>query len=155
MMELYLMRHAEALLTGGTVRSDDERPLSARGEAQAQHIAEQLLSKGVALGGIIASPLRRTQQTAAILSEALGIRPVQSSRFLAPSGGIPRLQAILPKKSPAGGLLLIGHQPDMGMLAASLVEIDCGFSPATLAAFHRASDRKPWELRFILTPAFR
>ena len=149
-MKLYLMRHAEALVTNGKIRSDEERPLSTRGRAQARSIGDQLRRRGHPLSQILSSPLLRTRETAAIISEVFGL-PVETTPHLAPSGTVLRLSLILPKKSLDAGVLLVGHQPDVGMLAASLAPLSNGFSPATLAAFETATGPKGWTLLFVLT----
>ncbi len=72
--ELYLMRHADAvpseeeIIAGG---SYDDQPLSQKGRRQALALGARL--KSVPFDVIYASPLRRTQETAAPLAEALGL----------------------------------------------------------------------------------
>jgi len=70
--ELYLIRHADAVpnledvVAGG---SYDDQPLSHKGRRQALALVERL--KSLDFSVMYASPLRRTQETAAPLAEAL------------------------------------------------------------------------------------
>ena len=49
-MELYLIRHADAIALGeNNVHTDEDRPLSAAGQQQAKELASGLQKKGVAL----------------------------------------------------------------------------------------------------------
>ena len=67
-MELYLIRHADALALGERGITDDaERPLSEQGENQCRTLAHGLLQKGITLDGLVASPLVRAKQTADLL----------------------------------------------------------------------------------------
>ena len=73
---------------------------------------------------ILASPYRRTVQTAEAVARALGGVTLQNEPFLAsgmdPQAAFDGLQAY----GWAGSLLLVGHQPDIGQLAASLLGIN-------------------------------
>lgn len=77
--ELYLIRHADAVPTlqemaAGIPENYDDQPLSAKGQKQAQALFERI--KTIPFATLYASPLLRTQQTAAPLAEALGL-PIQ------------------------------------------------------------------------------
>lgn len=77
--ELYLMRHADAVPTleelEAMVSGDyDDQPLSQKGRLQAQALGTRL--KSIEFSAIYASPLRRTQETAAPLLESSGL-PLQ------------------------------------------------------------------------------
>src|SRR5262249_10956718 len=64
-MELYLIRHADAVALGeNNVQTDEDRPLTSVGEQQAKALATGLQRKGVALQLILTSPLLRARQTA-------------------------------------------------------------------------------------------
>ena len=67
-MELYLIRHADALALGERGISEDaERPLSEKGEDQARAAAAALRKRGIELDRLYTSPLLRAHQTADIL----------------------------------------------------------------------------------------
>src|SRR4051812_10843184 len=63
-MEIYLIRHAEAVALGeNNVNADEDRPLTPAGETQSKAIATGLQRKGVAFQLILTSPLLRARQT--------------------------------------------------------------------------------------------
>jgi broad specificity phosphatase PhoE len=72
--ELYLIRHADAVPSLEDIASGssyDDQPLSHKGRLQAQALARRL--KDVPFVALYASPLRRTQETAAPLAEAFSL----------------------------------------------------------------------------------
>lgn len=110
------MRHAEAEAVGAG--GDAARALSARGRAQALAAAEGLRSLGIALDRILASPLRRAQETAALLAPALGHPPIETAPVL--DGGAPP-EALLAALGACGDeerVALVGHMPVLGALVA-------------------------------------
>lgn len=84
---LYLVRHGEAehnvLRVGSSLPEITERHLTDRGKEQIRAAAELLA--GQSIDAIIASPLVRTQETAAIISEKTGI-PVETDDRLHETG---------------------------------------------------------------------
>lgn len=114
-MDLILWRHAEAVESGVDV-PDLERPLTARGERQAARMAAWLNRQLPATTRVLASPAQRTQQTAMALERKFRTVPA-----IAPDAGAQALleAARWPKaKEP---VLIIGHQPTLGLVAAQLL----------------------------------
>ncbi|MCZ8074272.1 MAG: histidine phosphatase family protein [Paucibacter sp.] len=123
-MDLILWRHAEAELLpeGGT---DVARRLTPKGERQAQRMAAWLNSRLAANCRVIASPAVRTHRTALALGRDLHLLPA-----LLPDA---EPQALLeaagwsvtgPGPDPGAGaapVLLVGHQPTLGRVAALLL----------------------------------
>lgn len=73
---LHLLRHGETVLTpekrfSGSGGPDPE--LSAVGRHQAQAVAAALAERGGAVDAVVASPLRRCQETAAAVADRLGL----------------------------------------------------------------------------------
>jgi broad specificity phosphatase PhoE/ribonuclease HI len=69
---LLLVRHGETELSGKRFSGRGDAPLSARGEEQAAAVAKRLSTvEGVA--AVVASPLRRTRSTAAVVGGMLGL----------------------------------------------------------------------------------
>ncbi len=121
-VQLYLVRHAIAEERGEAWPDDRLRPLSRDGVLRLRKQAAGLVALGVTFDEILTSPLVRTRQTADLLKEALPARPkVIEFPPLAP-GGKPRdvLQG-LKAHARRTSLALVGHEPDMGELAAALI----------------------------------
>jgi phosphohistidine phosphatase len=113
-MELILWRHAEA--EDGF--HDMERQLTAKGVKQADKMAAFLHARLPEETRILVSPAKRTQQTAQALTKNFITDPT-----IAP-GASP--QAILNasgwlKGSDEGCVLIVGHQPVLGEVAALLL----------------------------------
>ena len=116
-MDLILWRHCDA----GEPVEDDlvddlQRPLTPRGEKQARRMAEWLNRFLPASTRILSSPALRTRQTA----DALGRKP-RIVTALAP--GSSHSQALAAARWPDSRepVLLVGHQPMLGQLAAYLM----------------------------------
>jgi phosphohistidine phosphatase len=111
-MDLILWRHAEA----AEGEPDSTRPLTDKGRRQAERMAHFLSARLPPNTRILASPALRAQQTAAALS----------THFItAPNIGVhatPQTAIAAAGWPLAGGsVLLVGHQPWMGELAALLL----------------------------------
>lgn len=120
-MELYILRHADAEELGGAIRSDSERPLTAKGKKQARYVAEGLRALEVAFDAILASPYVRAMQTAEIVTDLLKLSDKLQSAFdLAPDGDPRKLMSEL-KKRRAASVLLVGHEPYLSQLISVLL----------------------------------
>lgn len=114
-MDLILWRHAEAelLREGGT---DLERCLTRKGERQAIRMAEWLNRRMAASTRVLVSPAQRTRATAAALGRELRILP-----SLAPDASVADLLAAARWPVSNEPVLIVGHQPTLGLLAAQLL----------------------------------
>jgi phosphohistidine phosphatase len=122
-MELYFLRHADAVAIGeNNVQTDEDRPLSDEGQAQSGKIAAGLQRKGVAFQLILTSPLLRARQTAeGILKAWTGTPPeIQICQQLAPEIKARKLAKIL-KQFQHEPVALIGHEPDLSTWGAWLI----------------------------------
>jgi phosphohistidine phosphatase len=114
-MDLILWRHAEALEPeDGSV--DLDRALTPRGERQAARVAHWLNQHLPATTRVLVSPARRCQQTAAALE-----RKFKTVSALAPDGTAPGLLAAARWPDAKEPVLVIGHQPTLGYVAAYLM----------------------------------
>lgn len=114
---------------------DESRELSARGIADVEALGRRLGAIGWSPALVAASPLLRAQETARrILHEAGVATPITTLRELDPSRGSPdSVLEALAEHPPAVHVVLVGHQPLLGMLAHRLTGSEVPFSPATLA----------------------
>ena len=145
------MRHAEAEKMGGLVKRDAERPLTDYGRSQAKAVAAELKRRGLAQTLVLCSPYVRTAQTAHIITEALRLRPPQTAEEIAATGYAPNLNALLQKFPGENTVIMIGHQPDIGMAVEQVMGFEFGFSPATLIAFEK-KDSEPWRYLWMVKP---
>jgi phosphohistidine phosphatase len=119
MMFLYLVQHAEAK----TEEEDPARDLTARGCIDIEDVAHQLKRLNVQVGRIWHSGKTRAKSTASVLAS-----------HIRPRGGVSEAPGLAPQDDPeiwAGRLatmdediLLVGHLPHLGRLAALLMSGD-------------------------------
>lgn len=122
MVQLYLVRHAIAEERGVAWPDDALRPLTADGRARMRKAAKGLAHLGMSVDVVLTSPLVRARQTAEILAAAFdGQPPVVLFEPLTPDAGQTALLDALRKHSRKPRLALVGHEPDLGALAARLI----------------------------------
>lgn len=121
-LELYLIRHGEAAERGKEYPDDSKRPLTSQGMARLRKEAHALNELGVTFEEIITSPLVRTRQTADTLAEVLKGKPsVSASDALAPAGTSAAVIQELGRHMRKARIALVGHEPNIGELAARLI----------------------------------
>jgi len=114
-MDLILWRHAEAQLAREG-QDDLERPLTSKGERQAQRMAEWLNQRIAHSTRILVSPALRTQQTA----HALG-KSFKTVAAIAPDAAPEAVLKAARWPDASEPVLVVGHQPTLGLVAALLL----------------------------------
>lgn len=124
-MDLILWRHAQAQmllsedgesLLPFELERDLARTLTPKGQRQAERMAEWLNQRLPDTTRVLASPAVRTQQTAT----ALG-RKVRTLDTLNPLASVEDLLAAARWPVSRDPVLIVGHQPTLGLLAARLL----------------------------------
>jgi phosphohistidine phosphatase len=114
-MDLILWRHAEAQLQREG-QTDLQRALTPKGERQAARMAEWLNRRLAESTRVLASPALRCQQTV----KALG-RSFKTVDRLAPDASVDDLLAAVRWPDANEPVLVVGHQPTLGLVAARLL----------------------------------
>jgi len=114
-MDLILWRHAEAEIAAPG-QDDLQRSLTPKGERQARRMAAWLNHRLAATTRVLVSPALRCRQTA----EALG-REVRIVPSIAPDAPIAALIEASRWPKASEPVLICGHQPTLGLLAAHLL----------------------------------
>src|SRR5262249_7119609 len=91
--------------------------------------------RSVTLHAIVTSPYVRARDTGTLLAGELGVKVFETSPLLSSRGTPPPIEPLVEKFRAGASLLLVGHQPDMGMLASALCGASVSFSTAAVAAF--------------------
>ena len=147
-MDLILWRHAEAV--DGT--PDHARELSTKGSKQAGKIGAFLQQHLPDDHRILVSPSTRTQQTVAALTDNFTLAPT-----IAPGA---TAQAVLQaaRWPDAGGtVLVVGHQPTLGEVAAQLLGCEghsLSIKKGALWWFSQREGADQVTLRLVITPDF-
>ncbi len=145
-MELILWRHAEA--EDGA--PDMKRRLTAKGEKQAEKMAAFLRSRLPPHTRILVSPALRTQQTAQALTKRFetepAVGPGSDARTVLQAAGWPDHK---------GCVLVVGHQPYLGEIAALLMsDSDASFSVKKGAIWWLDNRDGNAALRLAISPDF-
>ena len=126
-IELYLVRHAIAAERGPKYPDDRLRPLTPAGAKQFAKSVPGLVEMDAVIDFVLTSPLVRARETATLL--AAGLKP-----------------------KPA----LVGHEPDLGELAARLLgargSVEFKKGAVCLIQVDGATPGGPGTLRWMLTP---
>jgi phosphohistidine phosphatase len=158
--ELYIMRHGIAVMRGAAAFLDDtKRPLTPEGKQKTRAIASGLVRLGFEADWIVTSPLVRAVETAEIVGELLSSKPpLDFCDALRPGGSGEALIAFLAKRPKCRRVLVVGHEPDLGELAARLIgagrnaHMQFKKGGCCLITFNEFPPKSPGQLVWWLTP---
>ena len=119
MIELHFLRHAHAGDPEAWDGPDAARPLSDKGEKQADRLGRFLAGVRFAPDAIITSPKLRARQTAEIVAGHLGISVAEDDR-LASGFDVATVDAILADAGDPSRPVLVGHDPDFSDIVGAL-----------------------------------
>jgi len=157
-MEVLLFRHGPAEAAGAAGPSDADRALTDLGRERTLRAAQGLARVVDRPGALLSSPKKRAYQTACLLGEVFDLS-VEAHESLAREEVGP-LERLLRERT-EGAVVLIGHEPTLGRLAASLLgvapgagEVEVKKAGAVLveAALHPYDAPGPARLRMALPP---
>lgn len=170
---LYLMRHGAAEDTAPTGRDADRR-LTFAGRVTVERVALALRGSGErSIGQVIASPFVRAQETAEIMRAILCPHvDIDTDEDLTPDGSAYDLAARL--CSARLDTLLVGHQPNIEMVARAIIarpsytgplagpaarpsgppaRLPSGFRTATVVGFQLEGRPPPYALALAIDPS--
>ena len=147
-MELILWRHAEAV----DGLPDMERALTDKGLKQAERMASFLRSRIPQDTHILVSPAKRAQQTAYALTRHFITEPA-----IAPNCSVTSLLNAANWPNGDGCVLIVGHQPVLGEVAARLLcDNHVSFSVKKGAVYWLTRRPHEWDfqtnLRLVIAP---
>jgi phosphohistidine phosphatase len=149
-LDLILWRHADA--EDGML--DDARKLTAKGEKQAQQVGRWLKFHLPEGARILVSPAKRAQQTAI----ALGLE-FETTRELGTGASVISVMAAAGWPNAKGAVVVVGHQPTLGRIAAALLsgdEADWSIKKGSVWWFSNRlhDDENQTILRVVMSPEF-
>ena len=158
-MKLYLVRHAIAEDRPPDHGDDSLRPLTEKGREKMTRIASGLGQLGVTPDLIVCSPYVRARQTASILAKVLKYEEkLVYSNSLMPLSEPDDMIGEINEKYSVGELMLVGHEPNLSMLASVLLagnpDLPINFKKGgicCLSVNDLLGDRKA-ELEWLVTP---
>jgi phosphohistidine phosphatase len=121
-MMIYIVRHAWAYHHGDARWPDDsQRPLEAKGAKRFRRVVERLVEGGFDPAIVATSPYVRCRQTADIVAELVAGSPeVVELEALQPGSDFEAL-VDWTRRQDGASVCWVGHAPDVGRLAATLV----------------------------------
>lgn len=125
-MRLYLVRHAEA----APGEPDELRALTDAGRTAARSLGERLDREGVRPDAVLTSPLLRARETGAAIARATGAEAATDER-LGPGADLDAVRAAVAGRGAT--VVVVGHQPDCGVIAHALTGSAVDFPPGGLA----------------------
>jgi phosphohistidine phosphatase len=151
-MRLILVQHGEAVPEG----VDPARPLTERGREDVKQLAAFLGGAGVRVARVVHSGKLRAQDSATILTPAIGAdATVVMEKRLSPSDSPVYLCETA--NTWHEDTLVVGHQPFMSRLTSRLVlgveqPVIVDFTPGTAVCLARRPVTRAWFLAWVLAP---
>jgi len=155
--EIYLVRHGVAEERGDAWPDDAKRPLTDDGMSRMRKSVRGLARVGVSCDVVLTSPLVRARQTAEIVAAGLTPRPsLVTVDSLAPDGSFAAVIADLEKYARKARIALVGHEPNIGELAARLIgsrhAVEFKKGAVCRVDLEALPPSGPGQLRWLLTP---
>ncbi len=156
-MILYVMRHAEAV-EGSDSLQEEWRYLTEKGRVETKKVSSTLVKYSPKPRLTITSPLTRAVQTAEIAAEkACRKNVVVASGLLLPGADLGELVAYLKGCRDAKRVMVIGHEPQLGSLVATLLgredaAISLKKSACVTLKLDPGADDKPASFLWYLVP---
>jgi phosphohistidine phosphatase len=159
MMRVYLIRHAAAFERDPKRWPDDGlRPLTPEGVKKFRKAAAGLERLAGTVSRVLTSPLARARQTAEILTSVTRWPRAQEIAELAPGHNPVEVLALVRDQS-VGSVALIGHEPGLSQLLATMVagadsRMECELKKGGAASLHFPSAVRAGHARleWLVTP---
>ncbi len=142
-MKVFLIRHGDADADIPEGLEDEARALTSRARlALPGHFGALVARIGIP-NVLLMSPLVRAVQTATLLSQALRYEgPMRANRTLFPDGPVGAIEGLLAERL-GETVVLVGHQPSMGSIAAHFLGLPSfpkPVQPGTVIGIERPDD---------------
>ena len=130
MKKLYLIRHAKSSWKNNLL-GDIDRPLNKRGKRDAPFMGKRLQKYGVQPDLLISSPAKRARKTARIIAREIDLPPkkiiLADKIYFGDPGDIFEIIRNIPDSDKT--VVLVGHNPDITLLAETLTGRQVGNIP--------------------------
>jgi phosphohistidine phosphatase len=122
LVNLYILRHANAGTRRANPLIDVKRPLDKEGKQQCMLIGSYLSALRVQFDTILSSPLKRALQTASLVGTETGYdSKILVSEALAPNATVASFQKLLGEIASYENVLIVGHNPNLPLFLSSLI----------------------------------
>ena len=150
-MNLYFVRHGYA----ENAFPDEKRNLTQHGIEILQNSIDVWLRHISGIEYIITSPYTRAYQTAQIIADRFNVNnEVIIEKDLAPGSSLRQIEALIMGLD-AENILIVGHMPDIAMIASDLLNsltLNLVFQPSSIIGIETNSRLTSTSLKFFLPP---
>lgn len=155
-MIVYFLRHANAGQRLASPKKDEKRGLDKEGIEQCGYVGRALAALDVQVDSIIASPLKRSTQTAALVGNEIGHEgKLQVDPALRPQASFTEFRKLLDKYARMEAIMVVGHNPNLSEFLGKLTcssggeaSIDLRKGAVAKVELRRTSGSLQW----VLTP---
>jgi len=155
-MQLYILRHGIAFEHSEWPGSDFTRPLTVEGMEKTRDVIKALVGKkNLAVDAIWSSPLVRALQTATIAAEVLSQAVITVDALSAGASLKGLLKSEVARGELPKRLMLVGHEPDCGLLTGELAGDPGGsyeFKKAGMASLSGSLKPGGMKLEWLVAP---
>ncbi len=155
-LRIILVRHGEADAEAPEGLGDEARALTAKARANTANHFASLVERIGPVSVILSSPLVRTVQTAQILSSVIKHEgPLRAHRCLLPDMPVGAVAPVIDEHA-GQNIVLVGHQPSMGALAAHLLGMQSfpkQVNPGTVIVVERPEEGENPQAKFLFYAA--
>lgn len=124
-MEVYLIRHAEAVELDNEIIEESFRYISASGREKAKKVAEHILTLKTSFDVIVSSPLVRAVQTAEVFAKKMKFNgEIKTAIELIGGNTFNRFQQVLRRNLHHKRIGIFGHAPDVNNYALKMIGHD-------------------------------
>lgn len=121
-MDFFILRHGQAQELSATVKSDSKRMLTVAGKKEVEDIAKGIKNLGIQFDYVVTSPLKRSQQTAIIVSDKLKTKnSLLEWNELKPEGARDEFYKKISKLKDDSSVLIVGHEPYLSTLIGEII----------------------------------
>ena len=136
-MRLLVVRHGTAVAPDTPGLADADRPLTIDG-ARRFRVTALAIARAVPVPDVLlTSPLRRAQETAALLAEAWRDIVAAVREPALSSSSVDAIRAAVARHETRATVVLVGHEPTLPALVAELMDVDSSeaiaFAPGAAA----------------------
>lgn len=140
MKTLILMRHAQA---GFSTETDGQRALTPTGKEQALQTGLSLKKAGFTPQVILCSPLLRARQSAQLAGSVWDLSPLDAPELDGRLSAAGLLEFASEQLQKYDHVMLVGHNPNVSIAAATLSGRFISFRPADVAGFDFTNPKNP------------
>lgn len=155
-MIVYFLRHANAGQRLASPKKDEKRGLDKEGIEQCGYVGRALAALDVQVDTIIASPLKRSTQTAALVGNEMGHEgKLQIDPALRPQASFAEFRKLLDKYARMEAVMVVGHNPNLSEFLGRVMNPSGGEASIELrkGAVAKVELRRTWgSLQWVLTP---